>query len=106
MKMISKFADSNKKSRKEGLAVIFCNYVGLHRTPKIAVWSRVAIWPFLKQFDRNKMIWPFGHLAIFWPFLDLDKNKIFLAYFGKNSTKHTSFYDVPKFIYYILVNFL
>jgi len=32
------------------------------------------IWPFLKLFARNKMVWPFGH---FWPFLNVDKKSIF-----------------------------
>ncbi len=26
---------------------------------------RVAIWPFLKLFPRNKMVWPFGHFLAF-----------------------------------------
>ncbi len=29
-----------------------------------AFWFRVAIWPFLKRFSRNKMIWPFGLFSI------------------------------------------
>jgi hypothetical protein len=75
--------------------------------------SRVAIWPlktpnqpylaFLKQFVRNKIIWPFGH---FLAFLDLDENSIFLAYFGNMSTQHATFYGIRKFICYILANFL
>jgi len=32
------------------------------------------IWPFLKLFARNKMVWPFGH---FMAFLKIDKNSIF-----------------------------
>jgi len=27
--------------------------------------GRVAIWPFLKLFARNKMVWPFGHFLAF-----------------------------------------
>jgi hypothetical protein len=27
--------------------------------------AKVAIWPFLKQFARNKNIWPFGHFLAF-----------------------------------------
>jgi len=34
---------------------------------------RVAIWPVLKLFVRNKMLWPFGH---FLAFLNVDKNSI------------------------------
>jgi hypothetical protein len=37
-------------------------------------YPRVAIWPFLKLFARNKMVWPFGH---FLAFLNVDKNSIF-----------------------------
>ncbi len=37
--------------------------------------SRVAIWPFLKLFARNKIVWPFGHF--FWPFLNVEENSIF-----------------------------
>ncbi len=36
--------------------------------------NMVVIWPFLKLFARNKVVWPFGH---FWPFLNVDKNNIF-----------------------------
>jgi hypothetical protein len=54
-----------------------------------------AIWPFLKQFAINKMIWPFGH---FGPFYTLLKVVSFKAYFGKISTKHTAFHVIPKFI--------
>jgi len=25
----------------------------------------VAIWPYLKQYERKKMIWPFGHFLAF-----------------------------------------
>ncbi len=38
----------------------------------------VAIWPFLKQFARNNMIWP-----IFWPFQILKKNCFCYDYFVK-----------------------
>jgi len=27
--------------------------------------NRVAIWPFLKLFARNKVVWPFGHFLAF-----------------------------------------
>jgi hypothetical protein len=50
------------------------------------------IWRFLKQFARNKTIMTYGP---FWPFSDLDENSIF---FGKISTKHPTFYDIPKFV--------
>ncbi len=34
--------------------------------PPLLPSPRVAIWPFLKLFARNKMVWPFGHfLAVF-----------------------------------------
>jgi hypothetical protein len=29
------------------------------------VKNRVAIWPFLKLFARNKIVWPFGHFLAF-----------------------------------------
>ncbi len=45
------------------------------------------------------LFWKFAIAKMIWPFLDFDENSIFLAYFGKISTKHT-FYDVPKFIWY------
>ena len=32
--------------------------------------TRVSIWPFLKLFARNKMVWLFGHLAIFLGFFE------------------------------------
>jgi len=39
------------------------------------------IWPFLKLFARNKMVKPFGHLAIFGLFLMLTKVVKFKACF-------------------------
>jgi hypothetical protein len=64
-----------------------------------SVVIRVAIWTLkrpnqpnlavLKQFSRNKM---------FWPFFNLDENSIFLPIFCRISTKHTTFYDISKFI--------
>jgi len=29
------------------------------------VKNRVSIWPFLKLFARNKIVWPFGHFLAF-----------------------------------------
>jgi len=31
----------------------------------------VTIWPFLKRFAGNKIVWPFGH---FRPFLNVEEN--------------------------------
>jgi hypothetical protein len=53
----------------------------------------VAIWPFLKQFARNKMVWPFFGL-----FQIYKKTVSFQAYFGKISTKHTTFNDILELI--------
>ncbi len=61
--------------------------------------TRVAIWPFLKQFSRNKMIWPFFNLeengiflGLFWLNFNETSNilwyfKISLTYFGRFSLK-------------------
>jgi len=51
---------------EDWLAYTWINHLG--RFFKLKVWGggrliRVAIWPFLKLFDRNKMVWPFG---VFW----------------------------------------
>jgi hypothetical protein len=34
-------------------------------TSQSLYYLRVAIWPFLKLFARNKMVWPFGHFLAF-----------------------------------------
>ncbi len=45
-------------------------------------------------------------MAFSWPFFNLEENNIFLGLFWLNSTKHPTFYDISKFIWYILVHFL
>jgi len=47
---------------------------------------RVAIWPFLKLFERNKMVWPFG---LFWT----------------NLSKFETFYEILNFNLVILTIF-
>ena len=56
------------------------------------IWSRVAIWPFLKLFARNKMVLPFGHF--FGLFRKLKKIAPFRACFGKIWSKITIFYKI------------
>jgi hypothetical protein len=51
---------------------------------RIQLIGRVAIWPFMKQFARNKIILPFCHFLVF---LDLDKNSIFFGLFWQNFYK-------------------
>ncbi len=42
---------------------------------------------------RNCLLKWFGHLALFWPFLNVDKNCIFKALFGANLSKFETFYE-------------
>ena len=69
----------------------------------VAIWPLKGqislIWPFLKQFSRNKMIWPFFNLeengiflGLFWLNFNETSNilwyfKISLTYFGRFSLK-------------------
>ncbi len=57
------------------------------------------IWPFLKQFSRNKMIWPFG---LFLAFFNLEENSIFLSLFWLNFNKsyNTLWYFKNFMIYF------
>jgi len=60
------------------------------------------IWPFWNCLPEIK--W-FGHLAIFWPFLTVDKNSIFWALFWTNLIKFQTFYEILHFNSAILTNF-
>jgi hypothetical protein len=55
---------------------------------------RVAIWPFSNCLPEIK--W-FGHLAIFWPFLNDDKNSTFKDLFWTNLSKFQTFYEIIDF---------
>jgi hypothetical protein len=45
---------------------LLCMNLWMHSsTPSSVIITRVAIWPFLKQFSSNKMIWPFGLFLAF-----------------------------------------
>ncbi len=59
--------------------------------------GRFAIWLLWNSLTEIK------RFGLFLAFFNLMKIVSF-AYFGKISTKHTTFYDIPKFIWYILVN--
>ena len=67
--------------------------------PHFIILSRVAIWPFLKLFARNKMVWPFG---LFWM---LKKIVHLKACFGIIWAKYTILYEILNFNLVILTNF-
>jgi hypothetical protein len=48
----------------------------------------------------------FGHLAIFLPFLNVDKNSKFLGMFSTNLSKFQAFYEILNFNLVILTNIL